>query len=358
MTREDKDRITRLRDQIDEANARILKMLNDRAALTEKVREYKVAHGLALFDPVREARQMEGLLLKNRGPMSARGVEMIFKEIFRASLSQMETATEEQLLVKVRGKRPLGVDVGGVTIGGGTPVIIAGPCAVEHQDSLDQVAGILKELGVKLIRGGAFKPRTSPYTFQGFGMEGIKMLSAAAKPNDLKVVTELTDLSVLDEFIKHVDMVQVGARNMFNYDMLKRLGDLRHPVLLKRSFAASLDELLLAAEYLLAGGNDRVVLCERGIRTFETATRNTLDLSAVCLIKELTDLPVIVDVSHAAGRKDILAPLARAALAAGADGIMVEFHPHPEGALSDGSQQLNIEEFKQLMDDLGPCLEC
>ena len=357
MTREDKDGITTLREQIDQSNERILEMLNDRAELTLKVREYKVAHGLALFDPVREARQMDGLLLRNRGPMSAQGVEMVFKEIFRASLSQMETATDEQLLVKVRGKRPRGVDVGGVTIGGGRPVIIAGPCAVEHQDSLDEVAAILKELGVGFIRGGAFKPRTSPYTFQGLGMEGIKMLSAAAKPHGLKVVTELTDPCVLDEFIKHVDMVQVGARNMFNYDMLKKLGELRHPVLLKRNFAASLDELFLAAEYLLSGGNDRVVLCERGIRTFETATRNTLDLSAVCLIKELTDLPVIVDVSHAAGRRDILAPLSRAALAAGADGIMVEVHPHPEGALSDGSQQMNIEEFKQFMDDLGTFLE-
>ena len=358
MTREDKDGITRLREQIDEANERILEMLNDRAALTEKVRAYKVAHGLALFDPVREARQMEGLLLRNRGPMSAQGVEMVFKEIFRASLSQMETATDEQLLVKVRGERRNGVDVGGVTIGGGgRPVIIAGPCAVEHEESLEQVAATLQELGVGFMRGGAFKPRTSPYTFQGLGMPGIEMLAAAAKRHGLKVVTELTDPCVLDEFVKHVDMVQVGARNMFNYDMLKRLGELRHPVLLKRSFAASLEELFLAAEYLLSGGNDRVVLCERGIRTFETATRNTLDLSAVCLIKELTDLPVIVDVSHAAGRRDILAPLSRAALAAGADGIMVEVHPHPEGALSDGSQQMNIDEFKQFVDELGTFLE-
>ena len=358
MTREDKSGIARLREEIDEANEKILELLNDRAALTEKVREYKVAHGLALFDPVREARQMEGLLLKNRGPLSAQGAEMIFKEIFRASLSQMETATDEQLLVKVRGKRPRGVDVGGVTIGGGKPVIIAGPCAVEHQDSMNEVAATLKKLGVDFIRGGAFKPRTSPYTFQGLGMEGIEMMSAAAKPHGIKVVTELTDPCVIDEFIKHVDVVQVGARNMFNYDMLKKLGELRHPVLLKRSFAASLDELFLAAEYLLSGGNDRVILCERGIRTFETATRNTLDLSGVCLIKELTDLPVVVDVSHAAGRRDILAPLSRAALAAGADGIMVEVHPHPEGALSDGSQQLNIDEFKQFMDDLSSCLEC
>lgn len=358
MTKEEKSRIARLREQVDSSNAQILELLNKRTKLVEEIRDFKMQQGLPMFDPVREALQMQGLLLANRGPMSAHMVETVFQEIFRASLSQMEKGREEKLLVKVRQEKPGGVRVGDIVVGGGhKPVLIAGPCAVEHEESLEEVAQLLRSLGVGFIRGGAFKPRTSPYNFQGLGMEGVAMLSRVARRHGLKVVTELTDPCNVDSFIKQVDVVQVGARNMFNYDLLRRLGETRKPILLKRSFAATVDELFLAAEYLLAGGNSNVILCERGIRTFETATRNTLDISAVCLIKQSTDLPVLVDVSHAAGRRDLLIPLARAALAAGADGVMVEVHPHPESALSDGSQQLTMEEFKSFVESLSSFLE-
>jgi 3-deoxy-7-phosphoheptulonate synthase / chorismate mutase len=358
MTREQRSRMAKVREQVDEANNQLLELLNERTKLVEEIRDFKIQQGLSMFDPLREARQIQGLLLKNRGPMSAHMVETVFQEIFRASLSQMEKGSADKLLVKVRQEKPGGVKVGDVVVGGGNkPVIMAGPCAVEHEDSLEKIAQLLKSVSAPFIRGGAFKPRTSPYNFQGLGMEGVKMLARVAKRHGIKVVSELTDPCNLDEFIQHVDVVQVGARNMFNYDLLKRLGETRCPVLLKRSFAATVDEFFLAAEYLLAGGNNNVILCERGIRTFETATRNTLDISAVCLIKELTDLPVVVDISHAAGRRDLLTPLAKAALAAGADGIMVEVHPHPESALSDGSQQMTMDEFKQFVDSVACFLE-
>jgi len=352
MSGENDGQLSELRIRIDEINDELLELLNERVALAERLGEQKTRQGLSLYDPVRESRQIQALMLKNRGPMNNKMLEHVFKEIFRASLSQQEeTSRKQALLVLDKASRPSGVAVNGVVVGGGNkPVIIAGPCAVEHEDYLEEVAVVLERLGVKFIRGGAFKPRTSPYTFQGLGMRGVEMLASVAGRHDLRVVTELTDTCLLEAFIRKVDVVQVGARNMFNYDMLKKLGELDKPVLLKRSFAATVEELLLAAEYLLSGGNSNLILCERGIRTFETSTRNTLDLSAVCVVKQATDLPVIVDLSHATGRKDLLIPLGRAALAAGADGLMVEVHPRPESAMSDGSQQMTIEEFKQFME--------
>lgn len=352
-----RDRISELRARVDRINESILKLLNRRAQLVEELRQVKEKLGLDLYDPLRESEQIQGLMLKNRGPMTSAMLEHVFREIFRASLDEqfVKSKAAKAPLATSRGGEP-GVDVDGARIGGGKPVVIAGPCAVEHKEYVEQVAKTLCELGLKFMRGGAFKPRTSPYAFQGLGLKGVKLLSHIAKRYGLKVVSELTDPCILEQFVESVDVIQVGARNMFNYDLLKKLARTDRPVLLKRSFAARVDEFLMAAEYLLAGGNRKVILCERGIRTFETATRNTLDISAIGLIKETTDLPIIVDISHACGRRDLLTRLAKASLAAGADGLMVEVHPHPPSALSDGSQQLDLDEFRRLLDDISTWL--
>ncbi len=358
MGKRQDNNLEKIRTGIDELNGRLLDLLNERAGLVEKIRPVKLAAGHRLYDPVRESEQLEQLMLANKGPLSNGMVEQIFRAVFQAALSQqMEGGRTDAPLVMERGTGARQVAVGDAAIGGGKPVVIAGPCAVEDEETLDRVASCLKDNGVHFLRGGAFKPRSSPYTFQGLGLEGIKLLAKVAARHDLKVVTELTDPALLDDYMEAVDVIQVGANNMFNYDLLKKLGKVDRPVLLKRHFSARMDEWMLAAEYLYAGGNRNVVLCERGIRTFETATRYSLDISAVGLVKSGTELPIIVDVSHAAGRRDLLLPLAKAALAAGADGLMVEVHERPEVALSDGAQQLNLEQFAQFMADLQPFLE-
>jgi len=243
------------------------------------------------------------------------------------------------------------VDVGGVKIGGGHFQVIAGPCSVESQDQICGTALLVKEAGATILRGGAFKPRTSPYTFQGLRKEGVDLLLKAKIASAMPIVTEVMDVNHLSMFDK-VDMIQVGARNMQNYELLKELGSVRKPILLKRGAAATLEDLLMSAEYIMASGNNKVVLCERGIKTFETATVNTLDLSAVPLLKELTHLPVIVDPSHATGIARIVKPMALAAAAAGADGVMIEVHHQPEEALCDGAQSLDPKRFKDLMQAL------
>ena len=245
---------------------------------------------------------------------------------------------------------------GPVDLGGRAFVVLAGPCAVETADQIDEAARIVAEAGCAVLRGGAFKPRTSPYAFQGLGEEGARLLFAAAERRGLATVTEVLDAADLAA-LGPASLLQVGARNMQNFALLQRLAGLRQPVLLKRGPGATVAEWLLAAEYLLAGGNDQVVLCERGIRTFETSTRNTLDLSAVALAKAWTHLPVIVDPSHAAGRPELILPLSLAAAAAGADGILVEMHPHPEDALCDGAQALRPEGLRDLVARLGPVVE-
>lgn len=238
-------------------------------------------------------------------------------------------------------------------MGDGRPVVIAGPCSVEDRDQLLVTARAVRAAGATLLRGGAFKPRTSPYSFQGLGAQGLELLAEARLVTGLPVVTELLDVRDLDLVCRYADVLQIGSRNMHNVPLLKEVGNARKPVLLKRGFAATVEEWFLAAEYILAQGNDRVILCERGIRTFETATRNTLDLSAVVLAHLGTHLPVIVDPSHAAGRSDLVAPLAKAALAVGADGLLIEVHPNPASALSDGDQALTVGEFAALVSDLG-----
>lgn len=246
------------------------------------------------------------------------------------------------------------VRVGAEVIGGEQFCVIAGPCSVESSEQLMQVAKAVKLSGARLLRGGAYKPRTSPYSFQGLGAEALDLLQKAENMYQLPTVSEVTDIKHLVAMSAQVSMLQVGARNMQNFELLKALGQTNKPILLKRGLSATIDELLHAAEYILAQGNSQVVLCERGIRTFETATRNTLDLGAVAYLKQITHLPVIVDPSHATGVRSLVTPLAKAAAAVGADGIIVEVHSDPEQALSDAKQQLNLAQFNSLMLQLQP----
>ncbi len=254
-----------------------------------------------------------------------------------------------------RAFRPEGtvVEVGkGVRIGGPEVVVAAGPCAVESAEQIQTIAERVAQHGAKLLRGGAFKPRTSPYTFQGLGEQGLKLLRQAADKNGLLVVSEVMDASQIAMMLPYVDLLQVGARNMQNYHLLRALGEVPKPVLLKRGMSATIEELLLSAEYIMAGGNYNVILCERGIRTFETYTRNTLDIAAIPVIKKHSHLPIIADPSHGTGRRDKVPPMARAAVAAGADGLLIEVHHDPEHALSDGAQSLYADQFAQLMAEL------
>ena len=245
------------------------------------------------------------------------------------------------------------IDVDGIKIGGSEIIVMAGPCAVENLDQLRESATAVKKYGAKFLRGGAFKPSTSPYDFQGLGEDGLKLLKQVGDEFGLKIVTEIVDKDDIELFCEYADILQVGARNMQNFQMLKALGKCKKPILLKRGLSATISEWLNAAEYIMSGGNEQVIFCERGIRTYETFTRNTLDLSAVAAIKELSHLPIIADPSHGTGRWKMVAPMARAAIAAGADGLIIEVHPHPEKALSDGDQSLTPEAFKDLMENLG-----
>ncbi|HYL92147.1 MAG TPA: 3-deoxy-7-phosphoheptulonate synthase [Alphaproteobacteria bacterium] len=254
-----------------------------------------------------------------------------------------------------RNFRPEGTVVkfaNGVSIGGEEVMIMAGPCSVESKDQIFAVAESVSASGAKFLRGGAFKPRTSPYSFQGLGEDALKLLRQAADKHGLLVVTEVMEISQIPMMLPYVDILQVGARNMQNFNLLRELGKVRKPVLLKRGIAATIEELLLSAEYLMAGGNYDVILCERGIRTFETYTRNTLDISAIPIVKKLSHLPMVADPSHGTGRRDKVSPMARAAVAAGADGLLIEVHNSPDNALSDGAQSLYPEQFAQLMQEL------
>ncbi|MGO8792814.1 MAG: 3-deoxy-7-phosphoheptulonate synthase [Terriglobia bacterium] len=251
--------------------------------------------------------------------------------------------------------RPEGslVKVGpGVIIGGEEVVVMAGPCSVESPQQIEAIAASVAASGVRILRGGAFKPRTSPYSFQGIGHHGLELLRQAADRHNLSVVSEVMDHTQIPGMLDYVDLLQVGARNMQNYNLLRELGKVAKPILLKRGISATIEELLLSAEYIMAGGNYNVVLCERGIRTFDSYLRNTLDIAAIPVIKKLSHLPIVVDPSHGTGRRDKVVPMARAAVAAGADGLLIEVHNDPEKALSDGAQSLYPEQFGQLMKEL------
>src|SRR5262245_48016502 len=237
-------------------------------------------------------------------------------------------------------------------VGGDQVVMMAGPCSVESEDQIEAIAEVVQRWGATILRGGAFKPRTSPYSFQGLGEEGLRLLARAADRHGLFAVSEIMDQTQIPLFLEYVDLLQVGARNMQNFNLLRELGKVRKPILLKRGIAATIEELLLSAEYIMAGVNHQVILCERGIRTFENYTRNTLDISAIPVVKKLSHLPIVVDPSHGTGRRDKVLPMARAAVAAGADGLLIEVHSQPDEALSDGAQSLFPSQFEQLMKQL------
>ncbi|MBW3552000.1 MAG: 3-deoxy-7-phosphoheptulonate synthase [Gemmatimonadetes bacterium] len=317
----------------------------------ERIRERVEAAGLRTHLSRGEQRVIVGCI----------GDEAALREVPLLSLPGVESVTPVLKPYKLAAREfaaaPTRVRVGdavGTTIGGRDLVVIAGPCSVEGEPMLLESARRAAAAGARVLRGGAFKPRTSPYAFRGLEEEGLRLLSRARAATGLPVVTEVMDTRHVELVAEHADVLQVGARNMQNFALLSELGRVRRPVLLKRGLSATITELLMAAEYIMALGNGDVILCERGIRTFETATRNTLDVAAIPVLKRETHLPVIVDPSHAAGRADLVAPLAFAAIAAGADGLMVEIHPDPRTALSDGDQSLDLDAFDTLMADLVP----
>ncbi|MCU1341792.1 MAG: 3-deoxy-D-arabinoheptulosonate-7-phosphate synthase [Candidatus Acidoferrum typicum] len=293
-------------------------------------------------------RTVIGVVGKNRGRRSeleslrvAPGVEDIIPISQPFTLVSLELQTTRTI-----------VDVKGVQIGGSELVVMAGPCSVESREQLMQTARGVKAAGAKILRGGAYKPRTSPYDFQGLGLEGLKILKEASEETGLPIVTEVMGIEDMDACVEYADMMQVGARNMQNYPLLRRLATVSRPILLKRGPSATIKEWLLAAEYLLSGGNPNVVLCERGIKTFDSELRNTMDLAGVALAKELCHLPVVVDPSHATGRRSLVPAASRAAVAIGADGLIIEVHPCPERALSDGPQSLDLPGFAAMMQAL------
>jgi 3-deoxy-7-phosphoheptulonate synthase/chorismate mutase len=336
------------REKLNGINHGILELLCERARIVQEIGLIKEKQGTPKFDPVREKDMLAELVAANKGPFDDKTIQHLFKQIFQASLALQESEHKRHLLVsRKRQKEDTVVTVGAAAIGGAKPIMIAGPCSVESYEQVRTVARALKEAGITVMRGGAFKPRTSPYDFQGLGIEGLKILKEVGTEFGLKTISEIVDPAHIELASDYIDIIQIGARNMQNFELLKAAGEVRTPILLKRGLAATLDEFLHAAEYIVSAGNSQVMLIERGIRTYERATRNTLDISAVPILKQESHLPVLVDVTHSTGRKDILAPCAKAAIAAGADGIMVEVHPDPETALSDAAQQLNIDEFNR-----------
>jgi 3-deoxy-7-phosphoheptulonate synthase / chorismate mutase len=346
-------KVDKLRKQLDEINLQLLQLLSQRASLVQAIGEIKKNQGVDKFDPEREKKMLDQLVKYNQGPFDDQTVRYLFKQIFKASLDLLLDDQKKALLVsRKRQVANTVIDVGEMRIGAGKPVVVAGPCSVESEEQVLIVAQALQEQGVSLMRGGAFKPRTSPYDFQGLGEAGLQILRRAADQFGLRVVSEIVTSQDIKLAERYVDVIQIGARNMQNFELLKAVGSVHKPVLLKRGLAATLEELLFAAEYIVSHGNTQVILCERGIRTYEKWTRNTLDISAIPILKNESHLPVFVDITHSTGRRDILLPCAKAALAAGADGIMLEVHPNPAVALSDAKQQIDLPTFRTFMKEL------
>lgn len=345
--------LEQLRSEIDGINLQILELLNKRGQIVKEMGRAKIDKGVKRFDPVRERKMLDHISSINNGPYSTSTLQHIFKEIFKSSLELQEEDDRKALLVS-RKRKPEDtiVEVNGVRIGSGDPVMIAGPCAVESYEQVDSVAKVLKENGIKIMRGGAFKPRTSPYDFQGLGEEGLKILKEVGQNHGLAIISEIVSPEHIEMALDYVDIIQIGARNMQNFELLKAAGSVNKPILLKRGLAATIEEFIYAAEYIMSEGNQEIILCERGIRTYEKATRNTLDITAVPILKQETHLPVLVDVTHSTGRRDLLIPAAKAGLAIGADGIMAEVHPDPATALSDSAQQMDFQQFEQFMQEL------
>jgi 3-deoxy-7-phosphoheptulonate synthase/chorismate mutase len=350
-----KQKIQSLRQQIDTLNLQLLDLLSRRASVAEAIGEIQTELGLSHYDPVREKEMLEAIVDANEGPFSDATLKSLFKQVFQASM-HLEQEQDRKNYLMSRQVHPADtvVMIGDTPVGSDhSPVLIAGPCAVESREQMMLTAEFLASRGVTLFRGGAFKPRTDPYSFQGLNVEGLKLGREASDAFNLKFVSEIMDARDLPAFQEYADVLQVGARNMQNFTLLKAVGRSGKPVLLKRGLSATIEEWLMAAEYLLHEGNPNVILCERGIRTYENYTRNTLDVSAVALAKLETHLPVFVDVTHSGGRRDLLVPLTKAGLASGADGIMIEVHPNPAVALSDNKQQIDFDTFDQYLDDTG-----
>ena len=347
------DKLAQLRGDLDQVNLKLLELINQRATLVQEIGKVKIKQGINRFDPERERQMLNLIVENNNGPFEDSAIQHLFKQIFKASLDLQKDDNKKVLLVSRKKKQEdTVIELGPVKVGGGEPLLVAGPCSVESYEQVRQVAESLKANGLTLLRGGAFKPRTSPYDFQGLGVEGLQNLRRVPDEYGLKVISEIVSPADIEMATQYLDVIQIGARNMQNFELLKAAGKVKTPVLLKRGLAATIEEFIHAAEYIVSGGNDQVMLCERGIRTYEKATRNTLDISAVPILKQETHLPVFVDVTHSTGRRDLLIPCAKAALAVGADGVMAEVHPDPEVALSDAKQQMNIPQFDEFISSL------
>jgi 3-deoxy-7-phosphoheptulonate synthase/chorismate mutase len=345
------NKLQELRSQIDDINTQLLALLNQRAEIASQIGKVQAELGSRFYDPQREAEMLEALQMKNEGPFSNATISALFKEIFKATLAMEEDEAKANFLVQRapdRGNTVIELS-DDVRIGDGDFTVVAGSCAVESFEQMDAVGEVLSQHGVKIMRGMAYKPRTSPYDFQGLGEPGLQIARQVANKYGFLVTSEVLDMSQIPMMSDYVDIFWVGARNMQNSFLLRALGKVKQPVILKRSFGATLKEFMYAAEYIVSSGNSNVILMERGIRTFSVETRNTLDISAVPLLKMQSHLPVIVDISHSAGRRDIATPLARVSRASGADGLMVEVHPNPPVAMSDAKQQLTFSEFGEMM---------
>ena len=342
------------RQKIDKINLEILRLLSLRGQIAKDVGHIKISMGLSDYDPKRELEMLQALTDANEGPFDDATIKSLFKNIFQASMETGHAAEKPSFLSSRADREDTVVMVGDVPVGGNhSPVLIAGPCAIESKEQVDITAELMAKHGVRLFRGGAFKPRSSPYSFQGLGEKAMKWARNACDQYNLKFVAEIMDARDLEMSLEYVDVLQIGARNSQNFTLLKAIGKTNRPVLLKRGLSSTIEEWIMSAEYIMSEGNMNVMLCERGIRTYEKYTRNTLDVSAVALAKLETHLPVFVDATHSGGRRDLLVPLTKAGLAAGADGIMVEVHPNPDVALSDQEQQMDFDTFSEYLKAVG-----
>ncbi|USK59112.1 bifunctional 3-deoxy-7-phosphoheptulonate synthase/chorismate mutase [Peribacillus asahii] len=342
-----------LRDQLDDINLQLLHLINQRAELAQEIGRVKEKQGVNRYDPVRERKMLDLIEETHEGPLELASIKHIFKEIFKLGLDIQDENKKKALLVSRKQKQEdTIINLNGELIGNGVPSFVFGPCAVESYEQTAAVAAAIKAKGLKLMRGGAYKPRTSPYDFQGLGLEGLQILKRVADEYGLAVISEIVSTDDIETALDYIDVIQIGARNAQNFDLLKAAGSTKKPVLLKRGMSETIDEYIHAAEYIMAQGNSNIILCERGIRTYEKATRNTLDITAVPILKQETHLPVLVDVTHSTGRRDLLLPAAKAALAIGADGVMAEVHPDPAVALSDSAQQMDLKQFDAFYDEI------
>ncbi len=349
-----KERVQELRGQIDTINMQLLELLSQRARVVSEIGKIHTQLGVEHYDPQREAEMLTTLEMANQGPFPNETIKALFREIFRASMA----LEEQQAKAKIKVQRTSPDQKTIITMPDGTELgnshfqIIAGPCAVESFEQMDSTAAELAKRGVKFLRGMAYKPRTSPYEFQGMGEPGLQIARQVADKYGMYIVSEIMDASQIPMMSDYVDIFWIGARNMQNSFLLRAIGKQSKPVILKRGLAATLEEFMYAAEYIVSGGNPNVILIERGIRTYEKSTRNMLDIGGAMVLKLESHLPVVIDISHSAGRRDIAIPMARVAKASGADGMMVEVHPNPPVAMSDAKQQLYFEQFHAVMDAL------